>query len=159
MDSLGAVELRNAIAATFSVNLPATAVFDCPTSQALANHICAIISAPATKDAVNVAASQGHANDHSQLGRASRPRYRRQPFSAVPQKSGLTEEVALAGPSASDMETTVSRLVRDILGVAVDLQQPLMEVRCMACVVLKQDAHLCMMDLSSHVADPLMMRW
>ena len=53
----------------------------------------------------------------------------------------------------------MSRLVRDILGVAVDLQQPLMEVRCMACVVLKQDAHLCMMDLSSHVADPLMMRW
>ncbi|CAL5223543.1 g6075 [Coccomyxa viridis] len=39
LDSLGAVELRNAIGSKFDIDLPATAVFDYPTASALADHI------------------------------------------------------------------------------------------------------------------------
>ena len=39
LDSLGAVDLRNAVAAKFGCELPATAVFDYPTLAALADHI------------------------------------------------------------------------------------------------------------------------
>lgn len=41
MDSLGAVEFRNAISAAFPVQLPATAAYDYPTAAALAAHISA----------------------------------------------------------------------------------------------------------------------
>ncbi len=39
LDSLGAVELRNAVGSKFDIDLPATAVFDYPTASALADHI------------------------------------------------------------------------------------------------------------------------
>ena len=39
LDSLGAVELRNAIAARFGVALPATVAFDFPTASALAGYV------------------------------------------------------------------------------------------------------------------------
>ncbi len=39
LDSIGAVELRNAVAAKFGVDLPATATFDFPTLGALAAHV------------------------------------------------------------------------------------------------------------------------
>lgn len=39
LDSLGAVELRTAICASFGMDLPATVVFDYPTISALAGYI------------------------------------------------------------------------------------------------------------------------
>ena len=39
LDSLSAVELRNAVADAFAVDLPATAAFDFPSIAALATHI------------------------------------------------------------------------------------------------------------------------
>lgn len=39
LDSLGAVELRNQLSAQFNVDLPATLIFDHPTSAALASFI------------------------------------------------------------------------------------------------------------------------
>lgn len=45
LDSLGAVELRNALTSRFGVELPATAVFDFPTVAALSGHICRQLAA------------------------------------------------------------------------------------------------------------------
>ena len=42
LDSLGAVELRNALAATFAVELPPTVTLDYPTITALAGYIASI---------------------------------------------------------------------------------------------------------------------
>ena len=39
LDSIGAVELRNAVSAAFGMELPATATFDYPSAEALAPYI------------------------------------------------------------------------------------------------------------------------
>ena len=44
LDSLGAVELRNALSERFSVDLPATVTFDYPTTSALAGFITAALT-------------------------------------------------------------------------------------------------------------------
>ena len=44
LDSLGALELRNALQARFGVNLAATAMFDFPTAAALAAHVHAALA-------------------------------------------------------------------------------------------------------------------
>ncbi len=43
LDSLGAVDLRNALAAQFSVDLPATITFDYPTIPGLARFITSLL--------------------------------------------------------------------------------------------------------------------
>ena len=46
LDSIGAVELRNAVGAKFCVDLPATVTFDHPTPQALASFLAARVPPP-----------------------------------------------------------------------------------------------------------------
>lgn len=46
LDSLGAVEFRNAISSAFAVQFPATAAFDYPTVAALAPYISAQLAPP-----------------------------------------------------------------------------------------------------------------
>lgn len=57
LDSLGAVELRSALAERFRLDLPATLTFDHPTSAALASFLAAALAADA---AAPPAAAEGH---------------------------------------------------------------------------------------------------
>ena len=92
LDSIGAVELRNAVSAIFGVELPATASFDYPTAQALAAH---------------VAARAGlKPGDRSQ----------------EPAGEGSQEERGWDTPMADGMDEVVAQLqevVRELLGAAV----------------------------------------
>ena len=47
LDSLGAVELRNSLATRFSLELPATLIFDYPTAEALAQFLTSQLQAKA----------------------------------------------------------------------------------------------------------------
>ena len=51
LDSLGAVELRNALGARFGIELPATTTLDYPTASALAAHLAARMAAGASREA------------------------------------------------------------------------------------------------------------
>ena len=48
LDSLGAVELKNALSERFGVPLPATLVMDHPTPHAIAGYISGVIPHPCT---------------------------------------------------------------------------------------------------------------
>ena len=52
LDSLGAVELRNALASLFAVDLPATVTFDHPTAVALGTFIAGLYHAALAADPV-----------------------------------------------------------------------------------------------------------
>lgn len=49
VDSLGAVELRNAVAEQFCIVLPATAIFDYPSSASLAQYVMSILPSKSTQ--------------------------------------------------------------------------------------------------------------
>lgn len=72
VDSLGAAELRNAVAARFGIaDLAATVVYDYPTVTALAQHLAATL-APAAPPAAAASASLAAAPAHAMsLSRAS----------------------------------------------------------------------------------------
>ncbi len=52
LDSIGAVELRNAVSTKFGIELPATVTFDQPTVQDLAHFLVARIAPPSGQFAV-----------------------------------------------------------------------------------------------------------
>ena len=50
LDSLGAVDLRNALSAEFGVELPATTTIDYPTLPALATFVAGLLPRPGSAD-------------------------------------------------------------------------------------------------------------
>ena len=56
LDSLGAVELRNAIAAAFNIQLPMTITFDYPTVAALAGFLASKLVSTGTHHGVTILA-------------------------------------------------------------------------------------------------------
>lgn len=58
LDSLGAVELRGAIAAAFSISVPATITFDHPTVRLLAQHLSTLLPAESSSSSSSLAVRQ-----------------------------------------------------------------------------------------------------
>ena len=67
MDSIGVVELRNALEARLSTQLPATLVFDYPTSTALSAHLSALLAAPSAAQSAISTEPSGQAIMATQL--------------------------------------------------------------------------------------------
>ena len=59
LESLGAVELRNAVAAAFSIQLPATAAFDYPTLRALAGYVASQLTPQGSEHGISNSYSNG----------------------------------------------------------------------------------------------------
>ena len=59
LDSLGAVELRNALTERFSVDLPATVTFDYPTSSALTSYLTTALAARTGYDDISADSAAG----------------------------------------------------------------------------------------------------
>ena len=73
LDSLGAVELRNALSQSFEVELPVTFTFDYPTPQAMAGYVAGLKGMTADKRAGQVQLHQQPHDDQRQL-QAGQPR-------------------------------------------------------------------------------------
>ena len=102
LDSLGAVDLCNALASRFGIQVPATMAFDYPTPAALANFVASKQPQGAASPAVTLQAPRrASAAVSGQIGRA-------------------------------DLVDQLQGIVSQVLGAAVSSQQPLMEVspRC-----------------------------
>ena len=111
LDSLGAVELRNAITAAYNIQLPATAVLDFPTLASLASHLTALLSSAAST-----------ADLHGSVGRSG--------YGARAQGRRRIHSVPAGPPGAVDLADTTAQLlkvVENVLGVPVTAHQPLME--------------------------------
>jgi len=111
LDSLGAVELRNAVSAKYGIDFPAMAVFDFPTLSALTDYVIAS-SAPPIASSGAAAAAGGPTNSGNYQVAAA----------------GSYREAASASSQAAILEK-LTALLRDIVGVSVGADEPFMEVR------------------------------
>ncbi|GAB4814935.1 hypothetical protein N2152v2_001981 [Parachlorella kessleri] len=114
LDSLAAVELRNTLSSRFGVDLPPTAVFDYPTSAALAEFIAQSM--------------QGAAPGHPEKSTTAGPIRRRRAPAARPLGRGQAQH-GYSQPAAvkESIAAQVTQLVESVLGHAVAANQPLME--------------------------------
>lgn len=119
--SAGAVELRNALATRFAVELPATVTFDYPTPAALAEFVHSQL--PQLAEAVQEgSAPSGFATGQNGIRRR--------------QRSGAAGRVVLVAAAAGQQQRSsailaqLTDVVRGVLGAAVPPNQPLMEVSC-----------------------------
>ena len=111
LDSLGAVELRNAIGIAFKLELPATIAFDYPTASSLAGFISSQLTGRSGAGALpgNVA----------RLG--------------TDRRKGLWSGGAGAEPLPSEtVDLRVMQAIKQVLGRELPQQQPIMEVRMLS---------------------------
>lgn len=103
LDSVGSVELRNAVQSAFGMELPATVTFDYPTVDALASFVLSSTTNTTTvrSHGGGNASSLGAYTNTSYLGN-SRPQFTGPPLSAITGWSGI------AASAAEHAETTLS---------------------------------------------------
>lgn len=119
--SAGAVELRNALAARFAVELPATVTFDYPNPAALAAFVHSQLPQPvAGSAATEVSMATGWGATPAQGG--SR-RHRHAGAGRV-----VTATVSSHQQQSAAILAQLSAVVTGVLGAAVPPNQPLMEV-------------------------------
>ena len=135
LDSLGAIELRNAVSAALSVTLPVTAAFDFPTIQAMAQHISTLVSVPTSAALKPDPAASSTRAQTKMLFR--RTRRHEQPQASQPIYPKISDPATQDDTAA---QALISRLVRDILGASTELQQPLMEARTWLQISLNRQA-------------------
>lgn len=70
LDSLGAVELRNALSQQLDLELPATFTFDYPTAQAMAGYIARIKGLGATEGSEQAQSTMGELQSDQRLVKA-----------------------------------------------------------------------------------------
>lgn len=120
LDSLGAVELRDAAAAAFDIQLPATAALDHPTLESLAALVAARLAAAA-------AAAENTVPDGSAAG-VSDEEYE---GSWRASEQGSDEASAArgdAGVDVTDVVAAVAAAAAEVVGAPVTPEQPFMEV-------------------------------
>ena len=124
LDSLGAMELRNAVSAGFGVDSPATLAFDYPTAAALAGFIAEHTPAAAAPPAWKHAASRR--SPHGQGWRAARG-------DGFGSSASGAESDPAPGPNRTAQDPRrlldeVTAVVAEVLGRPIDTDLPLMEV-------------------------------
>ena len=129
----GAVELRSALAARFSVDLPATVSFDHPTPAALAAFIYAQLPRGEAGEAAAQEAGAGLDSwgASSSAGAPTSKRGRRR--GAAAPRGGKAGSGGSSGAGkrahAASVLARLSEVVAGVLGASVPAEQPLMEVR------------------------------
>ena len=114
MDSLAAVELRNAIGSTFSITLPATLAFDFPTLTAIADHV-ASQALPAEEQADEEASWEG-------------PDGRHDDFPDAEEDDSVLDSTASMSDLLRTTTTNLQSIVASIAGEEVGEAQPMVEV-------------------------------
>ena len=120
LDSLAAVELRNAIASAFSITLPTTLAFDFPTMAAIAQHI-SDQSAAAADDPQEAAAQE--VLDKHLLNADALDDFMPDAKAALHLDSGISMSDLLRATTMN-----LQSIVADIAGQVIEEQQPMAEV-------------------------------
>lgn len=125
MDSLGVVELRNALNSVFPVDLPPTVTFDYPTITALAGFIAANL--PTTSSTITAAEEGIYSSDNEEPVRIERR------SKHLKQRRGATTAFVSAGTSAAAgnaaqaIQTQVATLAASVIRYDLDINEPLMQ--------------------------------
>eukprot|EP00889_Picochlorum_renovo_P002070 jgi/Picre1/29100/NNA_004493.t1 len=110
LDSLGTVELKNALESSFGISLPSTLVFDYPTVGALSKYLETTASLHGGKQQELSSDDESVEENQSKVDR----RRRRKSVKSTPR------------PRIGDFEPQVQEAVKAVLGKPVDSEEPLM---------------------------------